>query len=132
MTTNETTNWRDLAACKGLDLAIFFPTKRVSAVRARAVCDACPVAAECLQASFDGSDGDVEHGVWAGSGYRGRRRQRMTVRGRKRRGNLPKPINHGTAGGYQAHLRQGIEICTPCRDAMTAQRVALKARKDAV
>lgn len=44
----------------------------------------------------------------------------------KRNGPLPKPINHGTNGGYLAHLRRGQEACDDCRTAHTASRAARK------
>ena len=32
----------------------------------------------------------------------------------------PRPINHGTTGGYRAHSRYGIPMCDPCREAQAA------------
>lgn len=42
---------------------------------------------------------------------------------------LPRPINHGTRGGYLAHLRRHVPPCRPCLDANTAD--FLRRRKKA-
>ena len=56
-------NWRDLAACAGMELALFFPPENIGGPRggrgvsgerkrvnkAKAVCSGCPVKWECLQ-----------------------------------------------------------------------------------
>lgn len=34
--------------------------------------------------------------------------------------NLERPINHGTRGGYLAHLRRKVPPCRACSDANTA------------
>lgn len=129
--TNET-NWRDHAACKGLPVNTFFPTAGESASRAQAVCAGCPVTQACHEASLDGSYGDVEHGVWAGTGYRGRRKHRIAVRGRKQAGNQPKPINHGTQGGYRTHYRRNdLPACYQCRDAHARHQAAWRAGRRA-
>ena len=127
-TTNESTNWREHAACKGMDTNIWFPSREESDAPARAVCRTCPVSEACNTASMDGLHG-LERGIWAGRGHRGRREQRIAVRGRK--GREPEPIKHGTAGGYQAHYRQGIPACEWCREAMIVHRAAARARKKA-
>ena len=137
-------DWRNLAACKGLDPNLFFPTTGESINQAQAVCNTCPVTVECLHASFDGNYGDVELGVWGGEGHRGRRQQRINIRGRRQQrinirgrtpgkgNNMPKPINHGTDGGYQAHQRQKVPMCEPCREARKATRARLKQRLSVV
>lgn len=120
-------DWRDQAACKGYPTSIFFPTAGESAVEAKKICDKCPVAAECNTASMQGSYGDIEHGVWAGQGYRPRRTERIRTEGYRRQGRRPEPIKHGEPGGYQAHLRQGVPLCDGCRDAYNQYRRERKA-----
>ena len=56
-------NWRNLAACKGMDPNVFFPAAgdRYAAQEAKAVCASCPVSAQCLK------EGQTEHtGMWGG------------------------------------------------------------------
>lgn len=75
--------WQREAACRGLGLGesqtIFFPSRGESVEDARAICEGCPVAAECL-------DFALEHhciGVWGGTTERQRRqlrRRRNTAR----------------------------------------------------
>jgi WhiB family redox-sensing transcriptional regulator len=65
-------DWRHLAACKGMDPNIFFPTHahRYSCNTAKAVCAACPVKTQCYQ------EGSTEHtGVWGGTSVNERRKQ---------------------------------------------------------
>lgn len=63
-------SWMDRIACRDVDPETFFlpeTTRGVNAVHAvqeaRAVCLACPVAAQCVQWA---RDTDSRHGVWAG------------------------------------------------------------------
>lgn len=78
-------NWMERAACKGLDLALFFgrdgergPGKDRREKKAKAVCEFCPVRTECL----DYAIGKPSHyGTWGGLGederaVERRRRQR--------------------------------------------------------
>lgn len=65
--------WQREAACRGLGLnesrTMFFPARGESVEDARAICDGCPVSAECL-------DFALEHhciGVWGGTTERQRR-----------------------------------------------------------
>ena len=62
--------WHAEAACRGMDSAIFFPERGVTAAKARAVCATCSVAVQC-HASAVAND---EAGVWAGTSERERRR----------------------------------------------------------
>lgn len=54
--------WQADAACKGLDPGLFHMDQGQSAANAREVCDACSVAAECLD--YGQRTGSV--GVWGG------------------------------------------------------------------
>ena len=40
----------------------------------------------------------------------------------KKPGPKPRPINHGTLGGYRTHYRRGEPLCDACRDAARAAR----------
>jgi WhiB family redox-sensing transcriptional regulator len=62
--------WVDEALCAQTDPEIFFPTKGGDPSRAKRVCQACPVRAECLAAAI--TDPSLE-GIWGGLSPRERR-----------------------------------------------------------
>jgi len=67
--------WKSAGACRDHPELNWFP-ERGEPIRAqRAVCAACPVRAECLDAAIDGH----EYGVWAGTSGRERRVIRRTA-----------------------------------------------------
>ena len=66
--------WRELAACRGTDLEVFFPERGVSAGPARQVCAACPVRQPCLDYAITNR---IAYGVWGGLTERERRALRF-------------------------------------------------------
>lgn len=66
-------DWIKHAACRGLDVAIFYPEHGGTARPAIAVCRSCPVARHCLD---DAMRRDEEWGVWGGKSPRERRAMR--------------------------------------------------------
>jgi WhiB family redox-sensing transcriptional regulator len=65
----ERTNWRDHAACSGLDPDLFFPVSASGASltdieAAKRVCQRCPVTTSCLRWALD--LGQVS-GIWGGT-----------------------------------------------------------------
>ncbi len=62
--------WRELAACRGFDLDLFFPERGESAEPARQVCARCPVRQPCLDFAVSNR---ITHGVWGGLAERERR-----------------------------------------------------------
>ena len=52
--------WRELAACRGTDLNLFFPERGESAGPARRVCAACPVREPCLDYAITNR---ITHGI---------------------------------------------------------------------
>ena len=62
--------WRELAACRGADLEVFFPERGESAGPARRVCAVCPVRQPCLDYAISNR---IVHGVWGGLTERERR-----------------------------------------------------------
>ena len=62
--------WRELAACRGTGLEVFFPSRGESAAPARQVCAACPVRQPCLDYAITNR---ITHGVWGGLTERERR-----------------------------------------------------------
>jgi WhiB family transcriptional regulator, redox-sensing transcriptional regulator len=62
--------WRELAACRGTDLKVFFPERSGSAGPARQVCAAYPVREPCLDYAITNR---IAYGVWGGLTERERR-----------------------------------------------------------
>lgn len=62
--------WQERAACRGMDLVLFFGTGREGAAarerrekKAKAVCAGCPVRTECLDTAIGRPD---KYGIWGG------------------------------------------------------------------
>jgi WhiB family redox-sensing transcriptional regulator len=73
--------WMDDAACREVDPELFFPDgapKDVvqQAQQAKAVCQRCLVARECLTWAIDT---DQVNGIWGGQNLRERRRQKRRL-----------------------------------------------------
>lgn len=63
--------WRDHAACRGLPATLFFSDYGADCSdQAIAVCERCPVAAECLDWAMEAGE---MHGVWGGTSPNRRR-----------------------------------------------------------
>lgn len=64
--------WRKRAACRGIDVEIFFPEDdEAEAEAAKAVCEMCPVRQACLEHALAHRE---REGVWGGATERERRR----------------------------------------------------------
>lgn len=65
-------DWREAAACKGLDSDLFYPAKNFAdnTKEAREICESCPVNKQCLEVSVRNSE---PFGIWAGLTNRQRR-----------------------------------------------------------
>ena len=88
--------WRELAACRGTDLEVFFPGRGESAGPARQVCAACPVRQPCLDYAITNR---IVHGIWGGLTERERRAlQSRWVRTSRR--NRDGAISAAVAAGY--------------------------------
>jgi len=62
--------WQDRAACRGMDALLFFgpdneprAEREIREARAKAVCQLCPVRAQCLNYALRNS---IKHGIWGG------------------------------------------------------------------
>lgn len=111
--------WRDLAACRAADTALFFPDSAVDAGPALTFCRTCPVLLQC-RAEIEDTPSWLRCGVWGGRFYR------MT---RERgRGRQLQPC--GTNAAYQRHVRAGEQACAPCLRA-NAERAARYAYRSA-
>lgn len=77
-------DWRETAACNGVNSDVFFPDSEDpdDSAAAKQVCAECPVAVECLQYSLATNQGA---GVWGGLDEGERRRMRRRIRDRERR-----------------------------------------------
>jgi len=65
--------WRIDAACRDLDVALFFPEPGGDSTPAKAVCARCPVRDECLDFALASRQDD---GIWGGLDETERRRLR--------------------------------------------------------
>jgi WhiB family redox-sensing transcriptional regulator len=67
------TTWRKHAACRGLDVEIFYPATEdeFDAIEAKAVCALCPVRQACLEFALAHRE---REGIWGGATERERRR----------------------------------------------------------
>ena len=90
--------WRELAACRGADLEVFFPGRGESAESARRVCAACPVRQPCLDYAVTNR---IVHGVWGGlTGWERRALQSRWVRALRR--ERDRAILAAETAGYAA------------------------------
>ena len=90
--------WRELAACRGTDLEVFFPERGESAGPARQVCAVCPVRQPCLDYAITNR---IAYGVWGGLAERERRAMRSSwVRSSRR--DRDRAILAAEAAGYTA------------------------------
>lgn len=76
------TDWRDEAACRGVDTNTFFPVTDEEAGAAKEICASCPVRETCLEFALATRQDD---GVWGGLTETERRRLRRRRREAARR-----------------------------------------------
>lgn len=75
-------NWREIAACRGMDGELFFPAAEsglaydTQVAAAKDVCTGCPVVAECLAYALETG----VTGVWGGTDTDERRALRRALR----------------------------------------------------
>lgn len=76
----EPDGWKAVAACRGLDPALLYPDDDdpAAVARAKTVCGACPVQAQCLEHALAARE---KLGVWGG--LTARERQRLIRRRRR-------------------------------------------------
>lgn len=109
-------DWRDQAACRGMDTNLFFPERGHNATdEVKAACASCPVAQQCLDYAMALGD---RFGIWGGTSDKQRRVIRRTDW-------------HGTASGYRMHHLEGTQPCERCRAAYNEWHRHYKARKRA-
>ncbi|MFE3326841.1 WhiB family transcriptional regulator [Streptomyces sp. NPDC059176] len=113
--------WRKQAACLDADTRLFHPRGYdgrympiVSA--AQAICDRCPVAAQCLDFALRSegkAHGALRHGIYGDTTPNDRLQISRGTGSRKR-------AKCGTRSGYKAHHRLGTPVCGDCRKANSA------------
>jgi WhiB family transcriptional regulator, redox-sensing transcriptional regulator len=69
--------WRDRAACAGMETEVFFPGPGVSTRAAKQVCEGCPVTVACLAFA---NEAGTQAGIWGGVFF-GPRRYRPRSKG---------------------------------------------------
>lgn len=69
--------WKQRAACRGLDVSLFFPERGGVSREAKDVCATCPVQPECLDYALRLGE---KYGVYGGYSERGRRNLRREIR----------------------------------------------------
>lgn len=141
-------NWSSEAACRGLDVSLFFTTDDLEASRDKnletnrvtiAICEECPVKAECLDHALNYE----AEGIWGGTTPIERRhlRSELDIRLRDPKTVLEAENWHGTEAGHKRHWRlsqAGLEPypvasrCEPCRSAHArGQNDRARRRKEA-
>lgn len=72
-TVGDEQEWREAAACAGLDPDLFFVPRSASNEAARLICARCPVQPDCLDYALANNE---NHGIWGGKSELERRRIR--------------------------------------------------------
>lgn len=74
-------NWREQAACKGMDVRLFFPESGGNGIntakQAKKVCATCPVTGPCLEYGLRTSD---REGIYGGLSHKQRSVIKRTLR----------------------------------------------------
>lgn len=127
----ERPDWMQDAACRGLNPNLFFPKYPgdMSIVPyARQVCASCPVRQQCLDTAIANGE---PFGVFGGHTVKERRQIAAGLPPERAVYKNRRPIDHGSVGGYNLHLRRGEEACRLCLDAHASYKADYKRRKAA-
>ena len=134
-------NWRVNAACKGMSVEEFYPTRgEIISKELAALCETCPVKGDCLNHALK----HEHYGFWAGTSEKQRidirkklnifcqkpeslylvetrveKARAESTRQDKIRGRGRKVAVCGTRSGYGAHLRKNETPCEDCKKAQT-------------
>ena len=71
LASDETSDWREHAACAETDPEAFFPEQGIPNAQAKTVCAGCFVREDCLRYALDNR---IEYGVWGGQSAADRQR----------------------------------------------------------
>lgn len=132
------------AACRGADPELFMPAVGTTGKEAKEICNGkpatyshpgtmpCPVRDECLAYSLQ-IPGPV-YGIWGGKSERERRvirREQLTVDSQQAiRVSVKRPVEHGTASGYEQHRRRRETPCRSCKEAHSKASQAWRDRRN--
>ena len=122
-------DWRDSAACRGVDTELFYPVTEAGAGRdqveqAKQVCRGCPVSQQCLA---DALSRNEPCGVWGGTSARERRAmRRREARGGRASG--PATGGHSEEDGGRGGGAARFELPECPRSASTADKRRLARR----
>lgn len=72
--------WMEHAACRGMDVNLFYPDHQINPRHIHAICDPCPTREACLAYALDRKD---QHGWWGSKSPKQRRRGRQPGRPKK-------------------------------------------------
>lgn len=119
-------DWRDLAACRGMDTEMWFPMPGDHRTRSKAIaiCEACPVRNRCRQAA---DELEVQFGSWGATTERVRRNERAG-----RLNMLPPPArthcrnDHAYDEANTGYDTLGRPFCFACKAAQVEQRRAAR------
>lgn len=120
--------WMDQGACLDHDPDMFYsqgsereiPPSRKD-LDAIAVCETCPVIAECLEAALKNGE---RWGIWGGKTPTQRAADHEPI------GRPIYVIKHGTGNGYHGHRRHDVPMCQACRIAHNKSNRERKARRE--
>lgn len=116
MTSDPT--WRARAACRGADPNLFFPERGESTAAAKAVCNGCPVASECLDYALDAGE---KHGIYGGKSEK----ERRSIRRRRRNAERTARVDVNVTGADMAsEAARRDTVHRLYRSGMTAAAVA--------
>jgi WhiB family redox-sensing transcriptional regulator len=113
--TPSSVGWRYWAACRGVDLELFFPGRGESAEPARRICASCPVREPCLDYAIRH---EIVHGIWGGLTERNRRALRSRYADASRRERDEAIAAAAAAGSSKAAIGRAFGLA-----AMSVSRV---------
>lgn len=115
-------DWYDQAACKGVDLDVFFPSDDTGRdyEQARSYCNRCPVRMQCIEYALDtGSEG-----IWGGVNINRQTRLSRDVMLEIARSGIGHGEKAGTIAGYYRESRARVPHCDACRAAYNEHQAA--------
>jgi hypothetical protein len=127
---NGEADWLSEAACRGMDVNIWFPIQGGDVTRPKSICAKCPVQSPCRDRGLRYTDS----GIWGGLTERGRKWERARLGIKAEPAGLPPTWSWsratcGSHAGYQRHRREGTLPCNLCKRAKADRVAEGKARK---
>ena len=101
-------SWQADAACRSMDVDIFFPERGANANKAKATCAGCTVSTQCSAAGLHD-----DHGIWGGQSQRERQQTRVEL-GATGGHRYDRPTGCGTRNGLWEHRKANEAPCAEC------------------